>query len=132
MALAAWTQLFSASGQEPGNLLVPITRHLLLVSAAVLIAGPVLSRSAGGHVTFLGRESMMAIGFTALVLSLASAAADVPGVVGAVVAVVTAVVLVGRDVAEACLLLPSLAYMTTTPPAAGEPEPAARPEPGQA
>jgi hypothetical protein len=132
VALAAWTQLFSAAGHEPGNPLAPITRHLLLVSAAVLIAGPVLFRSPGTHVTFLGRESMMAVGFSALVLSLASAVADVFGVVGAIVAVVAALLLVGRDVAEALLLLPSLAYMTTTPRAAGDPMRAAQPEAGQA
>jgi hypothetical protein len=133
VALAAWTQLFSASGQEPGSLLAPITRHLLLISAAVLIIGPVLFRSAGGQLTFLGRESMMAVGFTALVFSLASAAADVFGTAGAVVTIVVVVAVVARDFAEMRLQLASLRYLATTPRRAAVDKPvdppAVQPEP---
>jgi hypothetical protein len=138
VALAAWTQLFAASGQVPGSLLAPITRDLLLISAGVLIAGPVLFRSAGGQLTFLGRESMMAIGFAALLFSLASATADVFGPAGAVVVVVVVAAVIGRDVAEMRLQLGLLRHLTTTrtaavpePPADPPTDPPAEPTPGR-
>jgi hypothetical protein len=100
IALAAWTQLFSAAGQRPASSLDPLTRHLLLCSSLVLIAGPALFRISGRAITSFGRASAAAVGYSALLVSLGSALADLFGTTGAIAAVLLAAVLVVVDIAE--------------------------------
>ena len=52
LALAAWTQLFSAAGSRPASSLTPLTRTLLLASSIVLIVGPAFFRAGGGYTHF--------------------------------------------------------------------------------
>ena len=116
VALAAWTQLFTGSGQAPGNALSGLTRGLLLASAIILIAGPGLFRSTGSQFTFMGRETATIVGFAALVLSLASALADLFGTTGALVGFAIAAALVLRDAFEIRNLIGSHQYLRTDRP----------------
>jgi hypothetical protein len=105
IALAAWTQLFASAGQRPASMLHPLTRHLLLCAALVLVAGPALFRISGRAITSFGRASAAAVGYSALLVSLGSALADLFGTTGAIAAVLLAAVLVVVDIAEVRWLL---------------------------
>src|SRR3712207_8108994 len=56
------SQLFTGSGQPPGADVSELTRGLVLASAIILIVGPGLFRASGGHLTYIGRECMAAMG----------------------------------------------------------------------
>lgn len=124
VALAAWTQLFTGSGQHPGDTLSSLSKGLLLTSALILIGGPGLFRWTGGHLTYIGRESTTMVGYAALVLSLASMVADLLGVAGAIVALLIAVLVAARDFFETRMLIGSHQYLQTDPPGSGTPDPA--------
>jgi hypothetical protein len=105
LALAAWTQLYAAAGTptSAANGLEAITRELLFVGVVALLGGAVLFRFEGSHVTTMGRETTRAVGFTAVVASLASAipvALDAPEWIGIALALSVAV----RDCAEVAML----------------------------
>lgn len=87
IALAAWAQLFANAGTGLGKDLSEITRNLLLGASVTLLAAPLLFRSPSMEFSFLGRESLTSIGYTALILSLTSALADLFSAAGAVISV---------------------------------------------
>lgn len=93
IALAAWTQLFVADSQR----LSDRTLNLLLAGAACLIAGPLVWRSEGGHLTMMGRLSSLEVGFTLIAATLASVAVDLDNDVAMTVALVAMVVVGVRD-----------------------------------
>jgi hypothetical protein len=118
VAFAGWTQLFAASGQFPGNQITGLSRALLLTASIVLIVGPGIFRSSGGHLTYMGRESMSAIGYSALVLALASVLADLGGSAGATIGAVMALAIVCREVLESRAAITANRYVNTEPPPA--------------
>jgi len=73
LALAAWTQFAAAGDGSLASRLPDTTRSLLFVGVIALIAGSVLFRAEGSHITYIGREAAYAAGYAAIVLSLASA-----------------------------------------------------------
>jgi hypothetical protein len=100
VALAAWTQLFASSAGQPGSSISGTSLSLLFTGALVLIAAPMLFRTEGVHLTYIGRAIGSHGGFGLVILSLLSMVTDlVPGFV-AVVAVVTGTALVARDSVE--------------------------------
>ena len=101
LALAAWTALFAVAGQAPASHVSPVSRSLLLVGAAVLIAVPVFFRVPDLHTTYIGRRSGQYIGFTAVGLAFASVANDLlGGIAGFLIALGGVVSLVVRDVLD--------------------------------
>jgi hypothetical protein len=100
LALASWTQLFSAAGSKPASSLTPLTRTLLLASSIALIVGPALFRAGGGYLTALGRETSTYIGYAALLLALASILADLFQISGALIAIIIAIAIATRDIVE--------------------------------
>lgn len=101
IALAAWTQLFANSGTGLGGGLTSITRNLLFVASATLLAAPLLFRNPNQELSFLCRESFTSIGYTALVLSIASALADLFSAAGTVIAALTIAAILVTDALEA-------------------------------
>jgi hypothetical protein len=101
----AWTQLYAAAGTptSAASGLEDITRELLFVGVLALLGGAVLFRFEGSHVTAMGRETTRAVGFTAVVASLASAtsiALDAPEWIGIALVLSVAV----RDWVEVAML----------------------------
>jgi hypothetical protein len=114
LALASWTQLFSAAGSKPASSLTPLTRTLLLASSIVLIAGPALFRAGGAYLTALGREASTYIGYAALLLAMASILADLFQTKGAVIAITIAIIIAVRDVMEVRSLVKLQRIIDTT------------------
>jgi hypothetical protein len=105
LALAAWTQLYAAAGTDSlAAGLSDTTRALLFTGVIMLIAGSVLFRAEGLHFTLMGRELVRAVGYSAVVFSLASA---IPQVFGAPawVGVALAFLIAARDWAEVAKLI---------------------------
>lgn len=105
LALAAWTQLYAAAGTDSmAARLSDTTRALLFSGVVLLIAGSVLFRSEGLHFTLMGRELVRAVGYSAVVFSLASA---IPQVFGAPawVGIALALLIAFRDWAEVAKLI---------------------------
>ncbi|MFC7614808.1 hypothetical protein ACFQV2_16070 [Actinokineospora soli] len=99
VALAAWTQLFVSSGGAPGSRISGTSLALLFTGALVLVMAPVVFRTPGLHLTYIGRESGSHVGFGLVLLSLFSVVADlVPGL--RVPMIVLACLIVTRDAAE--------------------------------
>jgi hypothetical protein len=97
VALAAWTQLFVSSATGPGSTISSTSLSLLFAGALVLIASPMIFRTEGVHLTYIGRAIGSNGGFGLVILSLLSMVTDlVPGFV-AVAAVATGTALVARD-----------------------------------
>lgn len=101
IALAAWTQLLATAGTAGGNELTPITRNLLLAASATPLVSPLLFRNPDQEFSFLGRERLASIGYTALILSLVSALADLFSITGVVIATLVVAVILATDVLEA-------------------------------
>jgi hypothetical protein len=105
ISLAAWSQLFVSSKTSPASQLSGLTLGLLFAGASSLIAGPLLWRSEGLHLTLMGRTAVLHIGFGLIALSLASTILDlrlrIVGVVG--IAVVLLIAL--REVADVAVWL---------------------------
>jgi hypothetical protein len=105
LALAAWTQLYAAAGTESlAADLSDTTRALLFVGVIMLIAGSVLFRAEGLHITLMGRELARAVGYAAVVFSLASALPQVFGA-PAWVGIALAFLVASRDWAEVAKLM---------------------------
>ncbi|OXM60009.1 hypothetical protein CF165_44750 [Amycolatopsis vastitatis] len=101
VALAAWTQLFVSSESTPGSSISDTSLSLLFIGALALIAAPILFRTEGIHLTFIGRETGSHLGFGLVILSLLSMAADlsISWLITAL-AVLVGALLVLRDVSE--------------------------------
>lgn len=101
IALASWSQLFAGSSGG----LTSLTKNLLLFSSAVLLVAPLLFRRPSREFSFLCREGLTAVGYTALVISLASVFFDLFGTAGAVLASLAAVAIAVRDLMQGWRLL---------------------------
>ena len=101
IALASWTQLFANSGTGLGEELTSITRNLLLAASATLLVAPLLFRNPNQEFSFLCRESLTGIGYTALILSLVSALTDLFSTTGAVIATLVVAAILVTDALEA-------------------------------
>ncbi|MFD8417151.1 hypothetical protein ACFV2Q_36350 [Streptomyces sp. NPDC059650] len=101
IALAAWTQLLATAGTGGGTALTSITRNLLLVASATLLVAPLLFRNPDQEFSFLGRECLTTIGYTALILSLTSALADLFPTTGTVIATIVVAAILVTDALEA-------------------------------
>lgn len=93
IALAAWTQLFVANSDQ----LSDRTLNLLLAGAACLIAGPLVWRSEGTHLTMMGRLSSLETGFTLIAATLASVTVDLDNELAMTIALVAMLVIGLRD-----------------------------------
>ncbi|GAA4529098.1 hypothetical protein [Amycolatopsis samaneae] len=101
VALAAWTQLFVSSDSTRGSHLSNTSLSLLFIGALALISAPILFRTEGIHLTYVGRESGSYVGFGLVILSLLSMAADLSiNWFVTVLVVLLGVLLTVRDVIE--------------------------------
>ena len=100
VALAAWTQLFTAAESSPGADLSPLTRNLLLISSLLLLVGPSVFRASGRHLTFIGRECTAGVGYSGLVLALSSVLVDLFNASVAAIGIALSVLVSVRDLME--------------------------------
>lgn len=101
IALASWSQLFASSSGG----LTSLTKNLLLFSSAALLVAPLLFRRPSREFSFLCREGLTVVGYTALVISLASVFSDLFCTVGSVIASLAAVAIGVRDLGQGWRLL---------------------------
>jgi hypothetical protein len=101
IGLAAWSQLFvSSNPSSPASRLSGLTLGLLFAGAACLIAGPLLWRGEGLHLTLMGRSAALHVGFGLIALSLSSAVLDLHLPVAAAVGIAVVLLIGVRDMAE--------------------------------
>ncbi|WP_109001214.1 hypothetical protein [Streptomyces rishiriensis] len=100
ISLAAWSQLFTNSTNGAGQQLTSLTRNLLLLSSVVLLSAPLIFRRPAKEFQFICRESLTAVGLALLILSLASALADLFCDIGFVVSPLIAVAVFVADLEE--------------------------------
>ncbi|GAF48116.1 hypothetical protein [Rhodococcus wratislaviensis] len=100
IGIAAWGQLFAASGSSPGDRLSGLTLHMLLAGTACLLAGPLIWRARGLYLTALGRKASQEVGFSLIVLSLASVVIDLRVPFAMEAGLVVACAIVVREMAD--------------------------------
>jgi hypothetical protein len=101
VALAAWTQLFVSSGDDPASRLSELSLGLLFAGAFCLISGPLFWRAEGLHLTLMGRTAMLHLGFNLIVLSLTSTVLDLRIAAAIAVPVLSVALLIGlREVTD--------------------------------
>lgn len=105
ISLAAWSQLFVSSKASPASQLSGLTLGLLFAGASSLIAGPLLWRSEGLHLTLMGRSAVLHIGFGLIALSLASTILDLHLRVAGVVGIVVVSLIALRELADVAVWL---------------------------
>jgi hypothetical protein len=105
ISLAAWSQLFVSSNASPASQLSGLTLGLLFAGASSLIAGPLLWRSEGLHLTLMGRSAVLHIGFGLIALSLASTILDLHLRAAGAVGIVVVSLIALREVADIAVWL---------------------------
>lgn len=101
IAFAAWTALFAVAGQPPGAQVSSLSRSLLLIGAAILIAAPLLFRVPDYYLTFIGRRSALFVGLNAVGLAFASIANDLlRGPARIAVPLAVLIILAARDLSD--------------------------------
>jgi hypothetical protein len=100
IGLAAWSQLFVSSKSPPTSRLSGFTLGLLFAGAFCLLVGPVLWRNEGLHLTLMGRQAFLNVGFGLIALSLVSVVLDLRLPLAWVAAAAVAVLIGLREVAE--------------------------------
>jgi hypothetical protein len=100
IGIAAWSQLFVSSNTLPASRLSGMTLGLLFAGAFCLVAGPLLWRAEGLHLTLMGRASALSLGFGLIALALTSVVLDLH-LTAASMACIGVLLLIGlREVAE--------------------------------
>jgi len=104
LGLAAWAAIGAASAgvaKELNN----SSLNLLFVGVVLAIAGPVLFSRAGTRTTHMGLQSLVVVGYDAIVLWLAYAITVIFGPAFHVVGIFVALCVIGREVVELISLL---------------------------
>jgi hypothetical protein len=94
IGLAAWSQLFVSWDHGPASRLSGLTLGLLFTGSAWLLAAPLIWRRTGSHLTSLGRNSALRLGFSIIVISLSSMILDlrIPFAMGIGIVIVCVIV----------------------------------------
>ncbi|WP_454232270.1 hypothetical protein [Mycolicibacterium fortuitum] len=98
IGLAAWSQLFVSSENLPANRLSGLTLGLLFAGSACLLAAPLIWRRVGTNLTAVGRDAVLRVGFSLIVVSLAAAVIDLHIRFGAEIGVLVAYGIAAREI----------------------------------
>lgn len=101
IGFAGWSLLFVSSDLPVVKQLSGLTMGFLFTGSAWLLAGPLIWRTSGAYSTSLGRDSALRIGFSLIVISLASIVIDLRIPIAMAIAVIIVYLIVMREGSQA-------------------------------
>lgn len=101
IGFAGWSLLFVSSDLPVVKQLSGLTLGFLFTGSAWLLAGPLIWRTSGAYSTTLGRDSALRIGFSLIVISLASIVIDLQIPIAMAIGVVVVYLIVTREGSQA-------------------------------
>jgi hypothetical protein len=101
IGFAGWSLLFVSSDLPVAKQVSGLTMGFLFTGSAWLLAGPLIWRTSGAYSTSLGRDSALRIGFSLIVISLASIVIDLRIPVAMAIGVVVVYLIVLREGTQA-------------------------------
>lgn len=101
IGFAGWSLLFVSSDLPVVKQLSGLTMGFLFTGSAWLLAGPLIWRTSGAYSTSLGRDSALRIGFSLIVISLASIVIDLRIPIAMAIAVIVVYLIVMREGSQA-------------------------------
>ncbi|MEE6168593.1 MULTISPECIES: hypothetical protein [unclassified Mycolicibacterium] len=105
IGFAGWSLLFVSSDLPVVKQLSGLTMGFLFTGSAWLLAGPLIWRTSGAYSTSLGRDSALRIGFSLIVISLASIVIDLRIPIAMAIAVIVVYLIVMREGSQAVAMI---------------------------